>query len=90
MGATSRAILGARGLCALRRSAGQSDHLSTEVEELASQIVNDLRGPDTIMVQEAEDQDTWVVAADALPCGATDDADGAGPGQAGPSAPRSL
>ena len=46
------------------------------LEELASQIIHDLRGPDIIMVQEAEDQDFCVVAAAALACGATNNADG--------------
>ncbi|MDR7543199.1 MAG: hypothetical protein QN120_02980 [Armatimonadota bacterium] len=44
--------------------------------ELASQIVNDLRGPDIIMVQEAEDQDICAVAGGTLSCGTTDNADG--------------
>jgi predicted extracellular nuclease len=44
--------------------------------ELASQIINDLRAPDIIMVQEAEDQDICVVASGALACGATNNADG--------------
>ncbi len=46
------------------------------LEELASQIVNNLRGPDILMVQEAEDQDICAVAAGALACGATNNADG--------------
>ncbi len=46
------------------------------LEELASQIIYDLRGPDILMVQEAEDQDICVVAAGALACGATNSADG--------------
>lgn len=46
------------------------------LEELASQIVNDLRAPDIVMVQEAEDQDICAVAAGALACGATNNVDG--------------
>jgi len=47
-----------------------------QLEELAAQIINDLRGPDIILVQEAEDQDICVVASGALACGATNNADG--------------
>jgi predicted extracellular nuclease len=44
---------------------------------LAGQIVNDLRSPDLILVQEAEDQDICTVSGSALNCGGTDNADGA-------------
>jgi predicted extracellular nuclease len=44
--------------------------------DIATQIINDLHGPDIILVQEAEDQDICVVAAAALQCGATNNADG--------------
>lgn len=47
-----------------------------QLEELASQIIHDLRAPDIIMIQEAEDQDICVVASGALVCGATNNADG--------------
>jgi predicted extracellular nuclease len=43
---------------------------------LAHNIVDDLRTPDLILVQEAEDQDICTVSAGALVCGATNDADG--------------
>ena len=43
---------------------------------LAGQIVNDLKSPDLILAQEAEDQDICTVAAGALACGDTDNADG--------------
>ena len=46
------------------------------LQELASQILNDLRAPDILLIQEAEDQDICVVAAGALSCGATNNADG--------------
>ncbi|MGH2403356.1 MAG: endonuclease/exonuclease/phosphatase family protein, partial [bacterium] len=46
------------------------------LEELASQIVNDLRAPDILLVQEAEDQDMCRVAAGALACGTSNEADG--------------
>jgi predicted extracellular nuclease len=44
--------------------------------EVAHQIAVDLKAPDLILVQEAEDQDICSVAAGALACGASDDADG--------------
>src|SRR6185312_5172702 len=43
---------------------------------LASEVANDLHGPDLLLVQEAEDQDICTVSAGTLQCGATNDADG--------------
>jgi uncharacterized protein len=53
-------------------AADYDEHLGA----LASQVANDLHAPDVLLVQEAEDQDICTVAADALTCGATDNADG--------------
>jgi hypothetical protein len=47
-----------------------------QLEGLATQIIYDMRAPDIIMVQEAEDQDICTVVAGALTCGATNNADG--------------
>jgi hypothetical protein len=44
--------------------------------EIATQIVDDLHGPDILLAQEAEDQDICTVAAGSLVCGETDNADG--------------
>jgi predicted extracellular nuclease len=44
--------------------------------ELAAQITGPMHSPDLLMIQEAEDQDICSVAADAMVCGAIDDADG--------------
>jgi hypothetical protein len=46
------------------------------LDDIARQVVDDLHGPDVILVQEAEDQDICAVVADALDCGTTDDRDG--------------
>ena len=43
---------------------------------LADQIIKNLRSPDLILAQEAEDQDICTVAAGALSCGDTNNADG--------------
>lgn len=43
---------------------------------LAHQIASDLKAPDIVLVQEAEDQDICAVAGGALVCGATNNADG--------------
>ena len=43
---------------------------------LASQIVDDLKAPDILLIQEAEDQDVCTMTGRALVCGAADDADG--------------
>jgi predicted extracellular nuclease len=42
----------------------------------ARQIVTDLKSPDLVLVQEAEDQDICTVGSGALSCGTTDNADG--------------
>ena len=52
--------------------AAYDEHLGT----LASEVANDLHGPDILLVQEAEDQDICTVAAGALQCGTTNNADG--------------
>ena len=44
--------------------------------EIAHQIAVDLKSPDLILVQEAEDQDICSVVAGVLSCGVADDADG--------------
>jgi uncharacterized protein len=44
--------------------------------QLASQVINDLKAPDLLLVQEAEDQDICTVSGGALACGTTDNADG--------------
>jgi len=43
---------------------------------LAHNVVEDLRAPDLILVQEAEDQDICTVTAGALACGTANNADG--------------
>jgi uncharacterized protein len=43
---------------------------------IASQIVADLKSPDLILTQEAEDQDICTVVNGSLACGTTNDADG--------------
>jgi predicted extracellular nuclease len=52
--------------------AAYDEHLGA----LASEVANDLHGPDILLVQEAEDQDICTVSAGALQCGATNNADG--------------
>ena len=52
--------------------AAYDEHLGA----LASEVANDLHGPDLLLVQEAEDQDICTVAAGALQCGSTNNADG--------------
>jgi uncharacterized protein len=44
--------------------------------EIAVQIKTDLKAPDLVLVQEAEDQDICTVGSGSLVCGAADDADG--------------
>jgi len=44
--------------------------------ELAHQIAVDMKAPDVILVQEAEDQDICTVASGLLACGTTNNADG--------------
>ncbi len=46
------------------------------LNDIATQIVNDLHSPDILMVQEVENQDICTVANGALTCGTTDNADG--------------
>jgi predicted extracellular nuclease len=46
------------------------------LNDIAQQIVDDLHGPDIVMIQEAEDQDICTVTGGALVCGETNDADG--------------
>jgi uncharacterized protein len=53
-------------------AAAYSDRLGT----LAGQIVRNLRSPDLVLAQEAEDQDICAVVSGALACGDTDNADG--------------
>jgi uncharacterized protein len=53
-------------------AAAYQDRLST----LAGQIVRNLRSPDLILTQEAEDQDICTIAGGSLTCGNTDNADG--------------
>jgi len=48
----------------------------THLDGLARQIVGDLKAPDLILAQEAEDQDICSVAGAALSCGTADNADG--------------
>lgn len=48
----------------------------TRLGQIAQQVIGDLRTPDLILTQEAEDQDICTVAAGVLSCGATDNADG--------------
>jgi len=55
--------------------ASQADY-EEHLDALASQVANDLHGPDILLVQEAEDQDICTVSAGALACGATNNADG--------------
>jgi predicted extracellular nuclease len=46
------------------------------LNDIALQIVNDLHGPDILMVQEVENQDICTVTGSALTCGTIDNADG--------------
>ncbi|MEX0788631.1 MAG: hypothetical protein WD040_07520 [Anaerolineales bacterium] len=46
------------------------------LDQIASQIVDGLRSPDLILVQEAEDQDLCTGGAGGFNCGASDNADG--------------
>jgi uncharacterized protein len=46
------------------------------LNDIALQIINDLHGPDILMVQEGENQDICTVVGGALACGGTDNADG--------------
>ena len=46
------------------------------LNDIALQIINDLHGPDILMVQEVENQDICTVTSGALTCGTTDNADG--------------
>jgi len=46
------------------------------LNDIANQIINDLHGPDILMVQEVENQDICTVTDGALTCGAADNADG--------------
>ena len=48
----------------------------TRLKGLASQVIHDLKAPDLIMTQEAEDQDICTIVGSALQCGTTNDADG--------------
>ncbi len=48
----------------------------TRLGQIAQQIVTDLRSPDLILTQEAEDQDICTVTAGALRCGTVNNADG--------------
>jgi predicted extracellular nuclease len=52
--------------------AAYDEHLGA----LASEVANDLHGPDVLLVQEAEDQDICTVSAGTLQCGTADNADG--------------
>jgi predicted extracellular nuclease len=45
---------------------------TTRLNGIASQVVNDMKAPDLILTQEAEDQDICTVTAGALTCGTTD------------------
>ncbi len=44
--------------------------------DIAHQVITDLHSPDILMVQEVENQDICTVAAGALACGTTNNADG--------------
>jgi predicted extracellular nuclease len=46
------------------------------LNDIALQIINDLRSPDLLMVQEVENQDICTLSGSALACGASDNADG--------------
>ncbi len=46
------------------------------LNDIATQIINDLHSPDILMVQEIENQDICTVTGNALTCGTTDNADG--------------
>jgi hypothetical protein len=48
----------------------------TRVAAIAGEIIGDLKSPDLVMAQEAEDQDICTVSSGALVCGAVDNADG--------------
>jgi len=55
--------------------ASQADY-DEHLDELASEVANDLHAPDILLVQEAEDQDICAVSAATLQCGTTNNADG--------------
>ena len=55
--------------------ASQADY-QARLDVLAQQIVANLKSPDLILAQEAEDQDICTVADGALVCGGTNNADG--------------
>jgi hypothetical protein len=55
---------------------GSNAEYQARLGELAHQIQDDLRSPDVILIQEAEDQDVCTVVAGTLACGATNNADG--------------
>ncbi|MDT4986558.1 MAG: uncharacterized protein QOI74_652, partial [Micromonosporaceae bacterium] len=48
----------------------------TRLDGIASQVVDDLKAPDLLLIQEAEDTDICTVTAGALRCGTADNADG--------------
>ncbi|KAJ3329056.1 hypothetical protein HDU93_001159, partial [Gonapodya sp. JEL0774] len=48
----------------------------THLGKIAYQIVFDLKAPEIILIEEAEDQDICIVSAGALSCGTTNNADG--------------
>ncbi len=48
----------------------------TRLNGIASQVINDLKAPDLILTQEAEDQDICTVVGATLSCGTGDNADG--------------
>ncbi|GAB3144327.1 hypothetical protein GCM10027290_22400 [Micromonospora sonneratiae] len=54
-----------------------AEEYAAQLAALADQIINDLHGPDLLLVQEAEDQDICSVSGSTLVCGTTDNADGA-------------
>ncbi len=49
---------------------------NARVGALATQVIESLKAPDLVLVQEAEDQDICTVTAGALVCGTVDNADG--------------
>src|SRR5258706_2577627 len=46
------------------------------LNDIATEIINDLHSPDILMMQEVENQDICTVSGGALVCGTTDNADG--------------
>lgn len=52
------------------------EEYDARLNALAGQVVKDLKSPDVLLIQEAEDQDICAVTGGSLACGSMDNADG--------------